>query len=631
MKSFIPILAFAAGVSATFRHAPPFTCPGNTDNKCTDKQRPGFNWDDLDIGDFFDYGDFNFQGWSCQNGGGGGGRGRFAPRTGQKVIGGTCSSEKHNSPSFGCGPSIDRFSLSSIHVKPEFDCDLEFHYDMPDGSTCKHRSACKSSGTTVVNNQCGGAKNVTVVFPHQPDKPKPSCSIQVPTISFDCSTASSTKPPKTTTAEASTTISPPPVEATTTTEVKETTTTSPPPVEETTTTKTPPAEGTTTTTPPPAEETTTASPPPAGESSTSTSSPEQQTSDTSAVVVPPPVTRTIITSYDSTSTVFTTSTATVTSCAPEVPDCPGDSVVTTVVTIAVSTTICPVTETRTTIESTTSVEKPPSKTTTTEKKPGSSEAASSSSSGAEVPPTTSTTVRGPGSPGGPGSSAGATTTALSPVETLPCPGVVPSCLNTFMFTVGCKDNTDAACYCPDATFVKTVFNCLYAHGETDEIIAEAVAYFQGICGKWIGSNPGIATDATVTTYITVTAAPTVAPVYTTIVVDVTTVVPCTDDNGQEIPSSSTTVTVNTSVTVPQVGFTTGTSDEVGVGPVTGAPTDGPGATGSAATTAASATGTGGYFPSGTTTGSVPIPTAGVGRVGASFGLVVAAVAAVVVL
>jgi hypothetical protein len=212
--------------------------------------------------------------------------------------------------------------------------------------------------------------------------------------------------------------------------------------------------------------------------------------------------------------------------------------------------------------------------------------------------------------------------SAQPVETLPCPGVVPSCLNTFLFSVGCSDNTDAACYCPDATFVKNIYDCLYAHGETDAIIAEAVAYFQGICGKWVNENPAIATDATVTTYITVTAAPTVAPVYTTVVVDVTTVVPCTNDAGEVIPSSSTTVTVSTSMTVPQVGFTTGSSGSVDVIPVTAAPvvTGTPGgAITTSGTVIAVPTGTGSLRPSTTK----PIATAAGGRVDASFGLAAA--------
>ncbi|KAK3989119.1 hypothetical protein QBC44DRAFT_88585 [Cladorrhinum sp. PSN332] len=46
-----------------------------------------------------------------------------------------------------------------------------------------------------------------------------------------------------------------------------------------------------------------------------------------------------------TSTVYTTSTATITSCPPKWTDCPAHSTVLTTVTIPVSTTVCPVTET----------------------------------------------------------------------------------------------------------------------------------------------------------------------------------------------------------------------------------------------------------------------------------------------
>ncbi|KAL2149840.1 hypothetical protein VTH82DRAFT_7516 [Thermothelomyces myriococcoides] len=608
MKNFVPFAALAAGVSATFIHAPPFTCPANTDNQCTDKQKPGFSWDDLDFGDFFDYGGFHFRGWKCEDAGGS--RGRFAPRTFKKVIGGTCHADKSQSPSFGCGPDLDRFSLGSIHVKPEFDCDLEFHYDMPDGSICKHRSPCSRSGTTVHNTQCGGAKNVTIIYPPQPDKPKPTCSIQVPTISFDCSTASSTLPPKTKTSQtAGATTTPPAGDTTTTTSAVETTPTSDAEVSSTSTGQTgaPPVQ--TSVTLVPGNNTTIPIP---GVSSTSTVSPGEETSssDSSSVATPtpgesssdstvivPPVTKTVTTSFDSTSTIFTTSTQTITSCAPEQSaDCPANSVTTTVVTIAISTTVCPVTETRTTVRHRLGCVPPGDATTT--------------AVGSDV------------------------VSSAAPVETLPCPAIVPSCLNTFLFSVGCSDNTDAACYCPDATFVKNVYDCLYAHGENDAIIAEAIAYFQGICGGWVSENPAIATGATITTYITVTATPTVAPVYTTVTVDVTTVVPCTNDAGEVIPSSSTTVTVSTSLTVPQVGFSPGPSDDgdVNVVPITTA-------TGSPAvpTTVTPPAGNGPVFTgNGTVTGittptftSSPSPTdtpvvvGGSGRVTASFGLAAA--------
>jgi hypothetical protein len=311
------------------------------------------------------------------------------------------------------------------------------------------------------------------------------------------------------------------------------------------------------------------------------------------------VTKTITTSYDSTSTIFTTSTQTITQCEPTVTDCPGNSVTTTVVTVAVSTTICPVTETLTTVESTTTASTP-------------------AESNPAATPATSTVAAGTSN----------AVTSAKPIETLPCPGVVPSCLNTFLFDLGCTDNTDAECYCPEAKFVKNVYDCLYAHGETDAIIAEAVAYFQGICGKWAGENPAIATGATITTYITVTATPTVAPVYTTVFVDVTTVVPCTDEAGEVIPSSSTTVTVSTSMTVPQVDFTTGPAGGVEIIPITSEPaptnslipitSSGPTPIVSAnETTVGVPTGTASLFPTNS------IVTAGVSRVGASFGLAAA--------
>ncbi|EGS23163.1 uncharacterized protein CTHT_0008240 [Thermochaetoides thermophila DSM 1495] len=598
MKNVVPLLALAAGAQATFPiFAPPFSCPANTDNKCLPNQFKGFDFADLNIGEFFNYNDFNFRGWKCEDEIEQ--RGRFAVRTGRKVIGGVCSSDKKNSPSFGCGPNIDKFSLGHIVVKPEFDIDLEFHYDMPDGSVCKQRAPCKKSGTKVVNKQCGGAKNVTIIVPPQKDKPKPTCSIKVPTISFDCNTPTSTLPPKT-----RTTATPPPVTTTTTQSSvivppAETTAT---PEESSTSTGDVPAIT------PPAEETTSASPADetssttsadetsssssdvpattsAEETTTSTESPE--TPATSAVVT----TETITTSYQTTSTIFTTETKTITQCEPTVTSCPAGtpSVTTTVVTIAISTTVCPVTETLTTVVS-------------------SNIPVATSEASSSVSPTF-------------------TTSSVKPVETVPVPELVPSCLNTFLYLVSCADNTDAECYCPNAEFVKNVYECFYAHGKTDEIISEAVTFFQGICGKWAPENPAIATDATVTSYITVTATPTVVPVYTTIVVDITTVVPCTDEAGSTIPSSSTTVTVSTSLTVPQVDFTTAPAGNVDLVPIT---SDAPVVPEPTTTTTfgiptSSATGTGALFP--TTTAPVFV---GAGeRVGASFGMA-AAVAAMAV-
>lgn len=131
-------------------------------------------------------------------------------------------------------------------------------------------------------------------------------------------------------------------------------------------------------------------------------------------------------------------------------------------------------------------------------------------------------------------------------------------MNTFLFLVeSCKDNTDTACLCPNANYVNTVFECLYAHGKTDDIISDAIEYFQGICASHCGENPAIVTGAETITKV-ITATPTASPtvIYTTVFVDATTVVPCTSEDGQIIPGSSTTIIVSTTLAVPQVGFTT---------------------------------------------------------------------------
>src|ERR1700760_1810289 len=97
-------------------------------------------------------------------------------------ITGTAHSDLSRCPSFGCGGSsgISAFSVTELQISVEFDCDLEFHYNMPGGSTCKQTHSCSSGGSIVKNTQCGGAKNVTVVYPSQSSgngKGKSSCSI----------------------------------------------------------------------------------------------------------------------------------------------------------------------------------------------------------------------------------------------------------------------------------------------------------------------------------------------------------------------------------------------------------------------------------------------------------------------
>ena len=560
------------------------------DNRCTDKQTPGFDFTGAPDGPFDSFGGFKFNGFTCKSGGRGK---RFDARTVGKSIGGTCHSQKEQSPSFGCGAGgPDKFSLGSIHVKPEFDCDLEFHYDMPDGSSCKHRSPCSKSGTTVKNNQCGGAKNVTIVYPTQPSKPKPTCSIDIHTISFSCGphqtkpTATVTYPAETQPAETQPTETQPAETQPTETQPAETQPTETQPGEtqpgETQPAETQPGETQPTQTYPATQPGETAPP-------TETQPGETQPTETAPAETQPTETQPGETQPGETQPGETQ---------------PGETQPGETYSAGQPTETAPG---ETQPAQTYSAGQP------TETAPGQSQPAQTYPT--EVPNTT-----GPS----------------APVETLPCPDVVPACLNTFLFSVSCSDNSDTACYCPDTIFVKNIFDCIYAHGQTAEIVTEAVIFFQGICAPHAPSNPAIATGATVTSYVTVTAAPTVVgPIYTTVSIVTTTVAPCTDDAGSVIPSSSTTYVISTAITVPQVGFTTGTGNDVGVVPITAYPTGVPTysvpAQATAYTTASvpGPAGTGAYTPRPTESGFVPVNAGG--RVSAGFGLALAAMGLAAVL
>lgn len=314
-----------------------FNCPENTDNKCNTQQESGWDWSDLQIGSFSSYGGFSFGGFQCEEGYGKREPGsRFAPRT-SKTLKGSCGHDKESSPSFGCGQDsdVEAFSVSTIDVITEFDADLEFQFSMGDGSTCKQRSSCSSQGSTVKNTQCGGAKNVTIVYPSGQSGGKiPSasstCGVSIPTVSFDCSSASSTTTKYTQTHSSqikTSTVPSIPGKPTATgpSGVKPTSPSSetgPKPVG-----PSGPAGSQTTSvvsqTPPT----------PSSAESTSVSSVEVPSSVESTTYE---ITSTAVTSFQTTSTVYSTSIQTITSCGPEVVSCPagvseGTAATTTVV------------------------------------------------------------------------------------------------------------------------------------------------------------------------------------------------------------------------------------------------------------------------------------------------------------
>jgi hypothetical protein len=862
MKANFALLALTAGqVSAhwgNWKDAPKYTPPQAIDNKCEENQKKGWQWDDLQLGQFEKYNDWDFKGWTC---GTDKSKRDLTGRHFGKSIFADCGGKKEEAPSFGCGAGSKQkqFSLHKFHVKPEFDCRLEFHYDMPDGSTCKHQADCSKDGTDIYNTQCGGAKKVHFVYPKQPNKPKDKCRVEIPQIDFNCDKPSFPKYPKpsfpshddktktipsgentqtvpaneqtTEISSPETTSAPygdntetvPAGENTETVPAGEQTTDFSSPAETTSApvadntesvpygdnTKTVPAGEETKTVPagentetvPAGEETTapaadnTETVPagetetvPAGDKTTDVSSPAETTSapageetetlpagektktvpagentetvpageettapvaDSTETIPAGENTKTVpageettapvadstetvpageetsvkTTVYDSTSTIYTTDVKTITSCGPEVTNCPvtaGTPVIVTE-TVAISTTICPVTETLTgdkPAHTKPAGEKPTGEKPTeggdkpgytapagdkpTGDKPAKTTEGSSPNATSDVPEEVTTIVTsydsvstvyktevktitscGPevtncpvtaGEPAVVTETHAVSTTLYPVIETVThvapkpvqtgsdekpekpetpetpetpeapkdgyeVPDVVPSCLNTFLdFVEDCKDNTDAACYCPSKDFVDNVFQCLYAHAENDDTVAQAVSFFQGICAPYVEKNPGIATGAdSVTEHITVTGTTIITSAhYTTVVVATTITEPCVT-GGSTIEGSSTVKTIETEIVVPEVGFTSGPA---GNGPVPAqtAPAEAPAAgteapaapgyevpgAGETLITNKPVVGTGG-LPAPTATPGVPV-TAGAARNGMGIAAAILAVA-----
>ncbi|KAF1842523.1 uncharacterized protein K460DRAFT_186767 [Cucurbitaria berberidis CBS 394.84] len=394
----------AQQVAATWNYYDNFKTPQYNDNECSDKQKSGFDWSDLKDGDQdFSYGDFDFSGgWSCSSSFGK--RDHVTKRTfGNKVIKNYVRKDKP--ASFGCGQRKSGFSITDIDVSVEFDVDLELHYTMTDGSKCKSYSPCSAGGSTIKNTQCGGAKSVDVYLGAHYKGEKKECEIGFHHIGFDCNPGKGYTPPP-----------PPEVPVCHKCQEKSTSVATPPPTESTATPKvstlssaTPYSSGSPYTnssasaSPPPPTQKTTVVPPPSRESSTVTPPKES-----SGVPSPPP-----------------------------------------------------------------------------------------SSSGYPVPITSSASSTGPKP----------STPAYPPASP---PDVLPKCMNTWLaIDASCKNNADKSCYCVNPEFTKNVIDCVSARCDTDEETKKALQYLIGICADYVPKNPKIIEDCP--PYIPLNPAPAPTP------------------------------------------------------------------------------------------------------------------------
>ncbi|KAK3627530.1 hypothetical protein LTR22_022718 [Elasticomyces elasticus] len=540
-----------------------YSNPANTNNECSSSQQGGYDWSGLSQGSFSSYGSNSFSGFSCAD----------APAHKRDALSKRGFQSKciagglDEKPSISCDGQEDKMSIDTYHISSSEDTDIDCHYEMPDGSTCKETHSCSSEGSIIQNSQCGGAKGVTF----QPAGGASSgCTMSIHSIGFNCGSASSsvtvatpTPSPSSSSTTAETTsdvyslsrssssassVETSPV--TTSSEVSSVSTpvissyassttaattsdvisnsrssssessieTSPVTSSESSSISTPviSSYGSSST-----AETTSdvvslsrssssvssveTSPVTSSESSAVTSSistpvissygsstTAETTSDvisnsrsssveTSPVTVPTsypvynisssssseagPVTSS---SASTTASIISYSTSTVysTTCSTSISS--GSTVVVTLTT-ATSITICPVTATETGITS----------------------YSSSSVSSTVVSPVTNST---------------STTVSASTYPTPDTPDVLPSCLNTWMYETGCKDNSDSDCYCKDAEFVKHVYGCISAWAGSNEDTTAAASQFMGICAPYVPANPAVITGCPST--ITPVATPT---------------------------------------------------------------------------------------------------------------------------
>ncbi|KAJ4350185.1 uncharacterized protein N0V89_008806 [Didymosphaeria variabile] len=519
------------------RQASNYNTPGYNNNECTDKQKGGYDWSDLNDGDKpGKYDDFNFGGdWSCSTKKFGK-RDHLSKRTfGAKAITNSCGKEKP--ASFSCDQKKEGFSLTHIDVSVDHDADLDFHYKMKDGSVCKQRASCKKEGTTVQNTQCGGAESVDVYLGNSSEG-RDDCEIGFHQIGFDCNPGESYTPPPAytppVTSEAPSSSSEvPPTETTPPPQTSDsppsgvqqrerqhqdsylrgyTNSTAPPTPPETPVSSTPvestPAEST------PAEST-------PAESTPAESSPASSTPSGECGGYGQPACEASSTPAESTPAESTPAESTPAESTPA-ESTPAES--------SPASSTPPPSETTPSGEcggygqpaceaSSTPAESTPAESTPAESSPASSTpsgecggygqpACEASSTPVESQPAESTPVSSApaDSTTPPTETAPATsyngTVPSSPVSSQPPtvtpppggytpPDCLPKCLNTWLkIKSECKDNTDSACYCKVPDLTDNVIDCVKAYG-TEEEVQQALSYFVGICAPQIPENPGI--------------------------------------------------------------------------------------------------------------------------------------------
>jgi hypothetical protein len=453
MKYALMLTGLAAQhVAATWNFYDNFATPNYCKNECSDKQKTGFNWSDLQDGaSVSQYGDFNFSGgWKCSNSFGK--RDNLSKRTfGDKCIKNTV--KKDQPASFGCDKR--GFSVTHMDVSSEFDAELTLHYKMEDGSICKQHSSCSAGGSTIQNTQCGGAKSVDVYLGTHYTGGKDSCEIGFHNIGFDCNSQTSYTtplPPKVSTTSSV-------VESSTLAIIKSTT--------------------------------------PAVSSSAKTSAYSANTPVVSSSASKTPVSSAVVSSSSSktnvSSAVQTPATSSVACGGYAGKACSISMAISSSVAFANSSSVAyhPSSAVISSVVKSSSTLTPEA---STQSSAVVSSAVASSSAIKSSAAVSSSMAYSTATPVVSSSSASATPPATMPSYTpVNITDVVPKCMNSWLqiSAQGCKDNTDSKCYCVKPEFTKNVIDCVTARCGSDDDTSKALQYFIGICADHVPQNPSI--------------------------------------------------------------------------------------------------------------------------------------------
>lgn len=435
-----------------------YSTPDNTNNECSPEQASGYNWGGLSQGSFDSYGSNKFSGWSCSNSFGK--RDLLTKRTFQSKC---ITAPLDDQPSIGCEDdktmSLDKFEVSS-----DKDADIECHYDMPDGSTCKEVHSCSAGGTVIQNSQCGGAKSVTF----KPHGGSSGCNIGVHSVGFNCGSASSAPPAYSSTAPPSYSTPSAPAYSSESSSASIPVYSSPsessPAVYPTSTPSAPGYGSSSSESVPAYSSSSPVETSPATYPTTTESAPGYSSSSESSPAVYP---------TESSPAVYTTSTPS----APEYESSTTESI--------------PV------YSGSSSSESSPSTPTVPAYSTGSIPSYNITSSY----PIGSGSAPGYSSPTAP--AYGSSSTENSPVTTSSVPtgytpkpespDTLPKCLNSWMYLTSCKGNDDYDCFCKDKEFMTKVYGCISAWSGSHDDTQGSTSYLMGLCAPYVPQNPAIIT------------------------------------------------------------------------------------------------------------------------------------------